>query len=75
MSKVWKVFAQSSEPEAYLKYARQTTKNTKQDKMWVMHIQILQIKLINWKKNIYNEIYINQASTRCKKLGDIIWAI
>ena len=33
MSKVWKVFAQSSEPEAYLKYARQTTKNTKQDKM------------------------------------------
>ena len=33
MSEAWKVFAQSSEPEAYLKYARQTTKNTKQDKM------------------------------------------
>ena len=38
-----KVFAQSSEPEAYVKYARQTTKNIKQDKMWVMHIQILKI--------------------------------
>ena len=32
MSKTWEVFAQSSEPEAHVKNARQT-KNTKQDKM------------------------------------------
>ena len=32
MSKTWEVFAQSSEPEAQLKSARQT-KNTKQDKL------------------------------------------
>ena len=30
MSKTWEVFAQSSEPEAHVKNARQT-KNTKQD--------------------------------------------
>ena len=29
MSMALKVFAQSSEPEAYVKYARQTTKNIK----------------------------------------------
>ena len=32
MSKMWEVFAQSSEAEAQVKKARQT-KNTKQDKM------------------------------------------
>ena len=32
MSKMWEVFAQSSEPEAHVKNA-QHTKNTKQDKM------------------------------------------
>ena len=32
MSKTWKVYAQSTEPEGYVKNARQT-KNTKQDKM------------------------------------------
>ena len=31
MSKTWEVFAQSSEPEAHVKNARQT-KNTKQNK-------------------------------------------
>ena len=41
MSKTWEVFAQSSEPEAHvIKNARQT-KNTKQDKMWIMYVQIL----------------------------------
>ena len=39
MSETWEVFAQSSEPEAHVKNARQT-RNTKQDKMWIMHIQI-----------------------------------
>ena len=39
MSKTWKVFAQSSEPEVHVKNARQT-KNTTQDKMWIMHIQV-----------------------------------
>ena len=38
MSKTWEVFAQSSEPEAHVKNARQT-KNTTQDKMGIMHIQ------------------------------------
>ena len=33
------MFAQSSKPEARVKNARET-KNTKQDKMWIMHIQI-----------------------------------
>ena len=32
MSKTWELFAQSSEPEAHVKNARQT-KDTKQDKM------------------------------------------
>ena len=32
MPTTWEVFAQSSEPEAHVKNARQT-KNTKQDKM------------------------------------------
>ena len=32
MSETWEVFAQSSEPEAHVKNARQT-RNTKQDKM------------------------------------------
>jgi len=36
---MWEVFAQSSEPEAHVENTWQT-KNTKQDKMWIMHIQI-----------------------------------
>ena len=32
MQKTWEVFAQSSEPEAHVKNAKQT-KNTEQDKM------------------------------------------
>ena len=40
MSKTLKVHAQSTEPEGYVKNARQTN-NTKQDKMWVMHMPIL----------------------------------
>ena len=40
MSKTWEGFAQSSELEAHVKNARQT-KNTRQDEMWVMRIQIL----------------------------------
>ena len=40
MSKTWEVFAQSSEPEAHVKNARQT-KKYKTIKMWIMHIQIL----------------------------------
>ena len=37
MLKTWEVFAQSSEPEAPVKNARQT-KNTKQDKLYDLHI-------------------------------------
>ena len=39
MSKAWDVFAESSEPEVDVKNARQT-KNTKEDKMEITHIQV-----------------------------------
>ena len=40
MLKTWKVFTQSSEPEAHVKMLDKL-KNTKQDKKWIMYIQIL----------------------------------
>ena len=36
---MWEVFAQSSKPEAHVKNARQT-KDTKQNTMSIMHIQM-----------------------------------
>ena len=39
MSKTWEGFAQSSEPEAHVKNARQT-KNTRQDEMGYAYINI-----------------------------------
>ena len=36
---MWEVFAQSSEPEAHVKNARQT-KDTKQNTMSIIHIQM-----------------------------------
>ena len=65
MSKTWEVFAQSSEPEAPVKNARQT-KNTKQDKLCELYIkQIFKIYIfirILTSPGVYKNVKIGQIT-------------
>ena len=63
---MWEAFAQSSKPEAHVKNVR-LTKDTKPDKMWILHRQIcknLPVKYIVMLGKFFKKLYFGKKKTK-----------
>ena len=63
---MWEAFAQSSKPEAHVKNVR-LTKDTKPDKMWILHRQIcknLPVKYIVMLGKFFKKLYFGKKKLK-----------